>query len=165
MVIPQLLCSAPRKEVLSEGCPESQPQATWLQQCVTLPHRRFSGWPCCSWVGKKILEVLARRQKWLGKQVRPTEGQEEKESTAITPERKQQGMVIHKEHMQQVFARDEAEPSTPGCRNSMVNCVAQKQGVLCPLTELQKVAPFAPERQHLPLSFYIPLSLYIGKEM
>lgn len=62
--------------------------------------------------------------------------------------------------MWQAFAWDEAEPSTPGLRSSMVNCVAWKQGVSCPLA-----APFVPERQHLPLGFYIPPSLYIEKEM
>lgn len=70
----------------------SQPQATWLQQCVTL-HTEGSlddpGSSVFSWVGKQILEALTRREKCLGKQVTPIEGQEEKESTAKTPERKQ----------------------------------------------------------------------------
>lgn len=42
--------------------------------------------------------------------------------------------------MQQAFAWDEAEQRTPGLRSSIVSCVAQKQGVPCPL-----VAPFVPE--------------------
>lgn len=81
-----------------------------------------------------------------------------KESTAETPGKKTvgHGLVTYREHRKQAFAWDEAEPSTPGQWSRMVNCVAQKQGVPCPL-----VAPFVPYRHWVSTSH---LAFALGKK-
>lgn len=117
-----------------------QPQAVWLEQHTTLPHRGLSCWPCCPWVASErkmdLGSTSQNSRSHLERQVGPLESQEEKEPIAKTLGRKRWGMGwpctgnAHGRFLPGVSQSWVLQHLGAG----VVNCFAQKQGVPCALT-------------------------------